>query len=191
MTLGGYLYWLPNLITLGRLILVPALVYCVSVGEIAAAFWIFVLAGLSDALDGLLAKRLNSVTRLGTFLDPIADKTLLVAAYVTLGMQDQLPLWLVILVVSRDLMIVGGALLFQLMTHELNLRPLRISKLNTAAQIILIAVVLGQPGLGITLPEGVMMILIWVTGITTLLSGAAYLVTWGMKAMRSDSTHRP
>jgi len=183
-----YLFWLPNFITLGRLILVPVLVYFIMIGEVAAAFWVFALAGVSDALDGLLAKRLNSVTRLGTYLDPLADKTLLVAAYVTLGMQDHLPLWLVILVVSRDLMIVGGALLFQLMTHDLSLRPLGISKLNTAAQIILVAVVLGQPGLGISLPAPVMLVLIWGTGLTTALSGAAYLFTWGRMAMRSDST---
>ncbi|HLW28131.1 MAG TPA: CDP-alcohol phosphatidyltransferase family protein [Kiloniellales bacterium] len=188
MKLSVFLFWLPNLITLGRLFLVPALVYFVMLGQVAAAFWIFVLAGVSDAVDGLLAKRLNSVTRLGTYLDPLADKALLVAAYVTLGMQAELPLWLVILVVSRDLMIVGGALLYQLIMQELNPRPLAISKLNTAMQIILVAVVLGQPGLGIALPSIVVVLLVWLTGITTLLSGAAYLITWGRQAIHSDSS---
>ena len=188
MKLADFLFWLPNLITLGRLFLVPALVYFVLIGEVSAAFWVFVLAGVSDALDGLLAKRLNCVTRLGTFLDPLADKALLVAAFVTLGLQDELPLWLVILVVSRDLMIVGGALLYQLIMHELHLRPLLISKLNTTMQIILIAVILGQPGLGIVLPPILVTLLIWTSGLTTLLSGAAYLITWGRQAMHSDSS---
>lgn len=188
MKLAHLLFQLPNLITLGRLFLVPALVYFVLLGQVAAAFWIFVLAGVSDALDGLLAKRLNAVTRFGTYLDPIADKALLVAAYVTLGLQEELPLWLVIAVVSRDLMIVGGALLYQLIMHELNLRPLAISKLNTAMQIILVAVILGQPGLGILLPPVVVTLLIWTTGLTTVLSGLAYLITWGRQAMHSDSS---
>ena len=187
MKLSGLIPWLPNLITLGRLCLVPALVYFVLLGEASAAFWVFILAGVSDALDGLLAKRLNCVTRFGTFLDPVADKALLVAAFVTLGMQDQLPLWLVILVVSRDLMIVGGALLYQLIMGELHLRPLPISKLNTAAQILLVALVLVQPGLGITLPAVLTLIMVWFAGLTTLISGAAYLVTWGSAAMRSNN----
>lgn len=188
MKLSAFLFWLPNLITLGRLFLVPALVYFVMLDQVAAAFWIFVLAGASDAVDGLLAKRLDAVTRLGTYLDPLADKALLVAAYITLGMQGELPLWLVILVVSRDLMIVGGALLYQVIMHELNPRPLAISKLNTAMQIVLVAVVLGQQGLGIDLSEVLVMLLVWATGLTTLLSGAAYLITWGRQAIHSDSS---
>ena len=165
MKLSAFLFWLPNLITLGRLFLVPALVYFVMLDQVAAAFWIFVLAGASDAVDGLLAKRLNAVTRLGTYLDPLADKALLVAAYITLGMQGELPLWLVILVVSRDLMIVGGALLYQVIMHELNPRPLAISKLNTALELLFVLFVLSRAAFD------------WPAEISVTLIGAAVLVT--------------
>lgn len=183
----GLLPWVPNLITLARFLAVPGLVYFVLLSHMAGAFWIFVAAGISDALDGLIAKRWNCVTRLGTFLDPLADKVLLVAAYVTLGMQDYIPLWLVILVVSRDLMIIGGAVLYHQLTDELKPRPLLISKVNTAMQILLVAVILAQPGLGIALPTMIDSLLIWTTGLTTLLSGAAYVITWGGAAMRSEN----
>lgn len=186
MTRRALLPWLPNLITLARLFSVPGMVYFLLLGQMAAAFWIFVLAGLSDALDGLIAKRWHCVTTLGTYLDPLADKVLLVAAFVTLGLQGHLPLWLVILVVTRDLMIVGGALLYQQITRNLRLHPLPVSKLNTGVQILLIAVVLAQPALGLTLPAGGEELLVWLAGATTLASGFAYVFTWGRKAMQSD-----
>lgn len=186
MKLSVLLPWLPNLITLARLLSAPGLVYLVLLENLAAAFWVFVLAGASDALDGLIAKRWRCVTTLGTYLDPIADKVLLVAAFVTLGMKGELPLWLVILVVSRDLMIVGGALIYQQITHDLQLHPLLVSKVNTTMQILLVAVVLVQPGLRLSLPAGVETILVWLTGATTLASGIAYVITWGRKAMQSD-----
>lgn len=182
---GALLPWLPNLITLARLLSVPVLIYFVLLGEVAVAFWIFVLAGLSDAVDGFIAKRWRCETTLGTYLDPLADKLLLMAAFVTLGLQGSLPLWLVILVVSRDVMIVGGALLYHQLTRNLRLRPLRVSKVNTATQILLVAVVLGQPALGLALPQ-LQGALVWLAGFTTLASGLAYVVTWGRKAMQSD-----
>lgn len=186
MTLRAVLPWLPNLISLARLLLVPVMVYLLLLGELAAAFWVFVAAGVSDALDGLIAKRWHCITTLGTYLDPLADKALLVAAFVTLGLQGHLPLWLVILVVSRDLMIVGGAVLYQQLTRNLQLRPLLVSKLNTGVQILLIAVVLAPPALGFGLPEVVVTLLVWSAGATTLASGIAYVFTWGRKAMQSD-----
>ena len=100
---------LPNLITLARLLAVPLVVFLILQGLMTAAFWMFFAAGISDAVDGYLAKRMDAVTELGTYLDPIADKTLLVAVYVTLGIAGHVPTWLVILVVSRDLLIIGGA----------------------------------------------------------------------------------
>ncbi len=104
-----------NLITLGRLLSVPVSVWLILAGQFAAAFWMFVLAGISDAVDGFIAKRFDMRTKIGALLDPVADKTLLVSIYVTLGVAGQLPTWLVILVVSRDLMIVGGFLLVRLL----------------------------------------------------------------------------
>src|SRR5260370_4856839 len=102
---------LPNVISLGRLLLVPLAISLILDGRYYAAFWIFVIAGVSDAVDGFIAKRFDRRTRLGALLDPLADKVLLVSVYVTLGVSGQLWTWLVVLVVFRDIMIVGGFLL--------------------------------------------------------------------------------
>jgi len=134
-------------------------------------------AGISDAVDGYLAKRFDAVTELGTYLDPIADKVLLVAIYVTLGLAGHLPTWLVILAVSRDLLIVGGALLSYAMDLSLNIRPLIISKINTCLQITLAALILAE--LGDVLSGGpIIEPLILAVGVTTVASGASYLITW-------------
>src|SRR6202035_4268592 len=101
---------LPNLISLGRLLLVPLAISLILDGKYWAAFWVFVVAGISDALDGFIAKRFNRRTRLGALLDPVADKAMLVSVYVALGLVHELWTWLVILVVFRDVMIVGGFL---------------------------------------------------------------------------------
>ena len=168
---------LPNLITLGRLLSVPVVVYLLMQTAYMAAFLLFVAAGISDALDGYLAKRYNQTTRIGAFLDPLADKTLLVSIYVTLGLQGELPNWLVVLVVFRDLLIVGGAVLSPLVRVEVMTRPLRVSKLNTAVQIGLAAFVLGQLALEFRV-ELLESALVYLAAATTAASGASYLVYW-------------
>ena len=167
-----------NLITLGRLLSVPVLVWLILAGQFAAAFWIFVLAGISDAVDGFIAKRFDMRTQIGALLDPIADKTLLVSLYVTLGIAGQLPTWLVILVVSRDLMIVGGFLLVQLLVETSGSQPLFISKANTALQIVLVALTLARLGFNLD-DHGLSVGLILAVAATTILSSAGYLVRWG------------
>src|SRR5258705_13135587 len=104
---------LPNLISLARLLMVPVTIWLIISGRYGVAFWVLVAAGISDALDGFIAKRFDRRTRLGALLDPIADKVLLVSVYVTLGVAGQIWAWLVVLVVFRDIMIVGGFLLIQ------------------------------------------------------------------------------
>src|SRR3984893_7144348 len=104
---------LPNLISLGRLLLVPLAISLILDGKYWDAFWVFVVAVISDALDGFIAKRFGRRTRLGALFDPLADKVLLVSVYVTLGVAGQIWAWLVVLVVFRDIMIVGGFLLIQ------------------------------------------------------------------------------
>jgi len=166
-----------NFVTLGRLLSVPAMVWLILNDRLEAAFWLFVAAGLSDAVDGYIAKRFDQRSQLGALLDPIADKTLLVSMYVTLGMASRLPNWLVIVVVFRDLFIVGGFLLATVTTQPLDWKPLAVSKLNTALQIILIAVLLAKLGVGI--PDfGIVEILIYAVGATTILSGLGYIVRW-------------
>jgi cardiolipin synthase (CMP-forming) len=168
---------LPNIITLGRLLSVPLAVWLVLSGAHAAAFLLFVAAGISDGVDGFIAKRYNLRSPLGALLDPIADKALLVSMYVTLGIAGELPNWLVILVVFRDILIVGGFLLALAVTQPIGWEPLVISKLNTVLQIGLIAVLLGRLGFHIA-DFGLSRILVFLVGGTTVLSGAAYLVRW-------------
>lgn len=166
-----------NLITLGRLLLVPVSVWLILAGQFGLAFWMFVIAGVSDAVDGFIAKRFDMRTRIGALLDPVADKTLLVSTYVTLGVAAQLPAWLVILVVSRDLMIVGGFLLIQLLSAETRWEPLLVSKANTALQILLVALTLARLAFAFD-DHGVGYALVYAVAATTVLSGAAYLVRW-------------
>jgi cardiolipin synthase len=168
---------LPNAITVGRLLAVPVMVWLIVSGRMGAAFWLFVAAGISDGVDGFIAKKFHAESRLGSYLDPIADKVMLVCIYITLGVEGHLSSWLVILVVFRDALIVGGALLSQVLDHPLRMRPLFISKVNTVAQIVLAAVALAE--LGPVFPElplvGTLEICI---GVTTGTSGAVYLVQW-------------
>lgn len=174
-------YLLPTAITLARMVAVPVMVYLILDGRLAAAFWIFVLAGVSDALDGYLAKRLDAVSNIGAYLDPLADKALLVAAFLTLGHMDHIPLWLVILIVFRDVVIVGGALLYQTLTQALKMEPLFISKVNTTVQIIFVGMVLAKLGLGITAVE-ITEAGAYIVALTTVASGAAYVWKWGKRA---------
>lgn len=141
------------------------------------AFVLFVIGGISDALDGLIAKQFNSVTRLGKYLDPLADKVLLVAIYVTLGVKGDIPSWLVILVVSRDLLIVGGVLLSYMMDIRVKIRPVLVSKANTFFQIMLAALILGTAAFEVD-PGYLIIANVYIVAVTTLLSGYSYLATW-------------
>jgi cardiolipin synthase len=177
---------LPNLISLGRLLLVPLAISLILEGSYWAAFWIFVIAGVSDALDGFIAKRFDRRTRLGALLDPVADKVLLVSVYVTLGIAGQLWAWLVVLVVFRDVMIVGGFLLVQAIAAAPRpLRPLFISKVNTGVQVALVGYVLARRGLGAD-PGLLDAALSMAVATTTLASGFTYLVQWARILGRSE-----
>jgi cardiolipin synthase len=176
---------LPNTISLARLLVAPVAVVLISERLDTAAFALFVLAGLSDAADGLIAKRFDRVTTLGGFLDPIADKALLLGTYLSLQARDLLPLWLVILVISRDILIVGGALLIHILTERFRPRPSLVSKVNTFMQIALAAAVLAGLALGLDL-EQLVAILVWVVAGTTCASGAAYVVSWSSKVVDQD-----
>jgi cardiolipin synthase len=169
---------LPNIISLGRLLSVPVAIYLILNDYMAAAFWLFIAAGISDGVDGYLAKTLGQSSTLGAYLDPIADKVLLVGVYLTLGQAGYLPTWLVIMVVFRDLIIVGGIVLLHITTNGVRMRPLLISKMNTAAQITLIALVLAELGLEFDLGS-YLDILVYIVGATTIASGASYIINWG------------
>lgn len=180
--LGPLLSWLPNLITLARLLAVPVTVYLLLIGSYQGAFWLFVAAGVSDAVDGIIAKRFNATSEVGAYLDPLADKVLLVGIYITLGVLNHVAIWLVILIVFRDFLIIGGAILFHTLTQQLTMEPLMVSKANTAAQIFLASVILAELGFGLSI-SGLVQLLIYVTTATTVVSGAAYVIKWGHRAV--------
>ncbi len=168
---------IPNLITIGRLVLVPLIVWLMISGQSGAAFVVFILAGVSDAVDGFLARTFNLRSTLGSYLDPLADKALLVSIYIALAVLGEVPLWVAILVVSRDLFIVGAVVLSWMLDQPMEMRPLIISKLNTVVQIVLAAVVLGDLalGAGLTMPR---LVLVYLVGILTVASATVYLVDW-------------
>ena len=169
------------MITLCRLLAVPVTIWLILNNFILAAFWLFVAAGVSDAIDGYLAKRWDQVTEFGKYLDPLADKALLVSIYITLGVQGHLESWLVIMVVFRDVMIVGAVILYQTMVRRLEMNPLIISKVNTLAQIVLAALVLGSKGFVVDMGLFFEMML-GIVAVTTLISGLSYLgVIMGQK----------
>jgi cardiolipin synthase len=168
---------IPNLITLSRLMSVPLMIWLIVSERFGVAFCVFVGAGASDALDGFIAKRFDCRTRLGALLDPVADKALLSSVYVALGIAELLPNWLVILVVFRDVTIIGGFVLLQTLAAPRKFDPLYISKINTLVQIALVGYVLGRLGVGFA--DGFLTeILVALTAVTTVLSGFSYLVRW-------------
>ena len=174
----GFDLSIPNLITLGRILLVPIVVWAIATpGAMWIAFVLFLVAGVSDAVDGYLAKRFAMTTELGAYLDPLADKALIVSIYLTLGINGFIPRWLVILVVSRDILIVGGIILSWLVGKPLKIKPLLVSKLNTVAQIVFASVVLGSLGFDYELPT-LTLILMGLVAVLTLLSVAAYVAEW-------------
>ncbi|HEY4254274.1 MAG TPA: CDP-alcohol phosphatidyltransferase family protein [Roseomonas sp.] len=171
----GGIFTLPNIITMARLCAVPAAVWLILQHRLDIAFLVFAAAGISDAIDGWLARVRNARSALGAILDPVADKTLLVSVYVTLAAIGALPDWLAILVVFRDAVIVGGYLVLWLAGLRLHIQPLLISKVNTAAQIAGAGLPLGLLGFQLSAP-GLLDAMVWVVAVTTLVSGAAYVV---------------
>ncbi len=178
--------YLPNLLTLLRILLVPLTIWLIVADELRGAFLVFLLAGATDALDGFIAKRFGWTTELGSYLDPLADKLLLVSSYVALGMRSLLPAWLVILVVSRDVMIVSAILLSVVVGPRVVMRPLTISKLNTVAQITLALLVLANSGFALGW-DVLKTILLYVTAALTAASAGAYLWAWHKSTNRPDS----
>ena len=168
---------IPNLITLGRILLVPVVVWAITSGEMRIAFLLFLAAGISDAVDGFLAKRFHMASELGAYLDPLADKALIVSIYVALGIAGALPISLVILVVSRDIMIISAFMLSWLVGRPMPVRPLLVSKANTVAQIVLATLVLAEQAFGfqVLIVSELAMALV---AILTLLSIAFYLAEW-------------
>lgn len=168
---------IPNVITLMRFLLVPAVIYAMLVGATGWALAGFVLAGVSDAVDGFIARQFHQQSELGAYLDPLADKLLLVSVFVVLGLRGDLPLWLVVAAVSRDALIVGAVLISTVMAMPVEVKPLPVSKANTAIQIVLASVVLFELAFDYHF-GGLRAWLVIASGLLTAASAAAYLVAW-------------
>jgi cardiolipin synthase len=179
---------IPNIITGVRLVLIGPILWFIAGGAYQTALALFVAAGVSDGIDGYLARRFDWRTRLGSFLDPLADKLLLIGAYTVLGMQGYLPIWLAVLVIGRDLVIMGGALAYHLLTRELYMDPSFLSKLNTFMQIALVALVMLDLAL-LPIAPAVVSSGVWAVAFTTLLSGMLYVAVWGRKAREEVAQH--
>jgi cardiolipin synthase len=164
---------LPNVISFARLCAVPVAVWLALRHDLVATFVVFTAAGVSDALDGWVARRRGG-SALGAILDPAADKALLVAMFLTLAGTGVLPVWLAVLTVTRDLLIVAGLLVLWMRSVRVRMRPLPISKLNTALQLLLVGATLLLRGFGLP-GDALLQALIWIVAATTLLSAAAYI----------------
>ena len=175
--------WLPNALTVARMLLVPVLVALLLLGEYRAALVIALIAGFSDWLDGALARRFNWQTEVGGFLDPLADKLLMVAAYITIAWLDALPLWLVCLVVLRDIVIVTGGLIYHYKIERFKGEPTQLSKFNTFCQLLLMWVVLVALA-GFAVPEPLMLGLIWLVGALAAATMIHYVVVWSIRSVR-------
>jgi cardiolipin synthase len=168
---------IPNLITIARLVIVPLVIVMIGQGRWATAFVLFLIAGISDAVDGFIARRFDMKSEFGAYIDALADKALLVSMYVSLSIFGILPGWLAIVVVSRDLMIVSAIIVSWLMQRPVAIKPLVVSKLNTAAQIAFAALVLGTQTFALDVGR-LATVGTAIVACLTVLSAAAYLARW-------------
>ena len=173
---------LPNLITLLRMLLVVPLCWLIADGLYGGALVVAAIAGLSDAVDGFLAKRYGWQSWLGGILDPIADKLLLMAGFLWLAFAGDVPGWLAALVIGRDLVIVGGAVAYYYLIGHFDAAPSRLSKLTALVQIVFVLADLLRLSHLIEMPEGVRTGAIAFTALLTFASGAHYVVVWSARA---------
>jgi len=177
------LSYIPNLICVARILLVGPIVVSLWGGRFDAAMVMFVAAGLSDGLDGYLARRFNWRTRLGSVLDPLADKLLMICTYMTLTLLQLIPAWLAIAVVARDLVILGGSFAYNFLVGPVQGEPSRVSKVNTFLQLIYVfGVMLQAAGLAIP-PEPLTLLAAMILG-TVVISGADYVWSWSRRALQ-------
>ncbi len=168
---------IPNIITIFRLILVPLVILAILQGAWGAAFAMFVIAGVSDGVDGYIARRFDMRSEFGAMIDPLADKALLISLFVTLAVVGEIPTWIAVLVVFRDAMILMAFVVAGQLTRPMEVKPLMISKVNTALQIGYVALVLGLLAFGITAPL-IVMLTMWAVAALTVITAGAYLVIW-------------
>jgi cardiolipin synthase len=176
---------IPNLITVVRILLVAPVGWALLQQQYLLALTLFFVAGVSDGLDGFLAKQFGWTSRLGGILDPLADKALLVTCYAALTWIELIPAWLLVLVVVRDLVIVAGAVIYNFRIERLDADPTLISKLNTLLQILLVLLVITQQ-LNDWFAPVLATVLIYAVTVSVVWSGLDYIITWGRRARRTS-----
>lgn len=182
---------IPNIISLFRIFLVLPVVWLLHDKEYSLALMLFFIAGISDGIDGYLAKRNHWQSRLGSILDPLADKLLLISTYMTLAWLGNIPMWLVFFVLLRDLVIITGAVAYHIKFGEYEMTPTVVSKINTFCQILMVLAVMFSYGL-YTLPGRTLEYMTYAVLATTILSGADYVWVWGQKALHAlKQTNKP
>lgn len=172
---------IPNVISVLRIFLVVPVGWALLEERFQLGLVLFAVGGVSDALDGFLAKTFGWQTRIGGFLDPLADKLLLVTAFLSVGWVGLIPWWLVVLVILRDVVIVAGAVAFHFRVGRFEAAPTLLSKLNTGLQILLVLVVVVDRGL-YPMPAWAIPLCVALVTLTTVLSGVNYVVDWGRRA---------
>lgn len=184
------LRWLPNAISIMRIFLVAPILYYIVDEQYGLALLLFFIAGFSDGVDGYLAKTFDWHTRIGALLDPIADKMLVGGVFVTMFVTGMVPPWLAILVIVRDVVIVGGATAYNFLVRPVEGEPTRISKLNTALQLLFVVFVLSHAGFGWPDPIAITIIGAGVL-VTIVVSGIDYVVSWARRASEArDAANR-
>ncbi len=178
---------IPNLLTLVRVAACPILVLLLHERNYELALYLFIAAGVTDGLDGYIAKKFDCVTSFGAVLDPIADKLLIASAYIMLAILGDIPFWLLIAVMFRDLVIIVGYLILVVMGHDVPMRPTYMSKINTFMQISLMGAVLVEKS-GLLEISPLVVVLIAGVVVTTVVSGAQYVWFWGIR-QDFDSQH--
>ncbi|MDG9671749.1 MULTISPECIES: CDP-alcohol phosphatidyltransferase family protein [unclassified Hahella] len=175
---------IPNVITVLRIFLVGPIAYCLARELYREAMWLFFVAGVSDALDGFLARACKWSSRFGAVTDPLADKALLVTVFIVLTYNEVLPLWLTLLVFARDVIIVAGALTYHKLVGAYKMQPSLWGKLSTLSQItFILAVILNLAG--IAMPPWALEGGVWVVALTSCISGAHYVILWGGRFYRA------
>ena len=176
--------WIPNALTFLRLLLIVPFAAALLMEDYRRALVIFFVAAATDACDGFLARHFNWRTRLGAIADPLADKALVLTAYLMLTLTGVLPLWLFALVLGRDVLIVGGALAFHYGVGRFDMQPSLPGKVNTFVQILVVlAIIILQAGMPMqpwVLNAGIMLV-----AVSAVVSGGHYLVVWGLRAWRA------
>lgn len=175
------LNWLPNAISLLRIALVAPILMMILEGSFGWALALFWLAGFSDGVDGYLAKRFDWHTRLGALLDPVADKLLVAGTFMTLAYTQHIPVWLAAIVILRDVIIVTGATAYNFIVGPVQGEPTRISKLNTALQLLFLLFVLSRAGFG--WPDEIAITILGASIlVTVVISGIDYVCSWSRRA---------